>query len=355
MQLARLLLPAVVAALAPTAGGQEEVSRLAFGSCFKTDGSPGVWNAIGEWDPELLMLIGDNVYADTEDIVLMRERYRALAEIPEFAGLRAGRRFLATWDDHDYGANDAGSDYPMRAESQRVFLDFCGEPADSPRRATPGVYAARIFGPPGTRLQVILLDTRYFRSRLERRTSDEEAALGHAGPYRPSLDRARTMLGPTQWAWLEERLREPAEVRVVASSIQVVAEDHGYETWANLPLERKRLFQLIRDTGAEGVIFVSGDRHKAELSILDPARAASESAVDVGYPIHDVTSSSLNSGSSWWNEVNRHRRGSQYFGANFGTIEIAWALPDPRITLRIHADDGKTLLRHDLKASELRR
>ena len=248
---------------------------------------------------------------------------------------------------------DIHGDSVRREESQQSFLDFCGEPETSPRRARPGVYSARTFGPPGSRLQVILLDTRYFRSPFDERETELEEALGRPGHYRPSFDAERTMLGEAQWSWLGERLREPAEVRLIASSVQVVAEDHGFEGWAMLPLERSRLFELIRATGARGVIFLSGDRHKAELSRLDPARAAADSAVDVGYPVFDLTSSSLNAPFTWWNEINRHRVGSEYHEANFGTIEIAWSLPDPRITLRLHADDGTTVLRHDVKLSTL--
>ena len=77
------------------------------------------------------------------------------------------------------------------------------------------------------------------------------------------------MLGEDQWAWLEEQLRTPAEVRLIASSIQVVAEDHGWEKWMNFPHERERLYRLIRETRAEGVVFLSGDRHLAELSMMD--------------------------------------------------------------------------------------
>ena len=339
--------------LSPGLGAQEEVSRIAFGSCFKTELDAEVFASIEAWDPEVFMMIGDNVYADTEDMGQLRQRYADLAGIDTFASLRGGRTFLATWDDHDYGRNDAGADYPQREASQQVFLDFLGEPADSERRGRAGVYSARSFGPAGSRLQVILLDTRYFRSPLDRREAKVEPALGRPGHYRPSFDVERTMLGEEQWAWLGERLREPADLRLLVSSIQVLPEDHGYETWANLPLERSRLMELIRDTKAGGVVLLSGDRHKAELSRLEIDRAAPDSAVDVGYAIHELTSSSLNAPLSWYNERNRHRIGSEIRQANFGTIEVAWSLPDPRITLRIHGDDGTTLLRHDLRLSEL--
>ena len=98
------------------------------------------------------------------------------------------------------------------------------------------------------RLQLILLDTRYHRSPLERRAPRPPGE----GPYQPTADRTTTVLGEEQWQWLEQQLQVPAELRLVASSIQVVAEDHHWEKWGNFPHERKRLFDLIRATKASG-------------------------------------------------------------------------------------------------------
>ena len=75
---------------------------------------------------------------------------------------------MAVWDDHDYGENDAGLEYPQKAESQQIFLDFLNEPGDSVRRKSPGIYDSIILGPDGKRVQFILLDTRYFRTSLKR-------------------------------------------------------------------------------------------------------------------------------------------------------------------------------------------
>ena len=88
--------------------------------------------------PELTLLLGDNIYADTLDMNVMRAKYAKLAAMPGFQLLRKTCPILATWDDHDLGANDAGGDYPKKDESQKVFLDFFGDPADSPRRHRPG-------------------------------------------------------------------------------------------------------------------------------------------------------------------------------------------------------------------------
>ncbi|MFO0907424.1 MAG: alkaline phosphatase D family protein [Isosphaeraceae bacterium] len=321
------------------------LQRIAFGSCATQERPQPIWDAVNAAKPDLLLLLGDNIYADTENMDVMRAKYAKLAAKPGFQTLRARVPILATWDDHDLGVNDGGSDYPRKVESQQIFLDFFGDRPDSPRRKREGVYDAFVFGPEGRRVQVIMLDTRYFRSSpLKRKTLVKRGE----GPYEPNPDPNATMLGADQWRWLEEQLRKPAELRVVVSSIQVVAEDHGWEKWANLPLERERLYRLIRETGAEGVVFLSGDRHLAEISMMDG---------DVGYPLYDITSSGLNQASKNWRplEVNRHRVGTMNWGDNFGLIVIDWNRPSPRISLEIRDDDGDVRLRQKVDLKVLRR
>lgn len=58
----------------------------------------------------------------------------------------SGVPIFGTWDDHDYGLNDAGQEYEGRDMSQRLFLDFLEEPADSERRRQKGVSAALCWG-----------------------------------------------------------------------------------------------------------------------------------------------------------------------------------------------------------------
>ncbi len=153
-----------------------------------------------------------------------------------------------------------------------------------------------------------------------------------------------TILGEQQWTWLGKQLRQPAEIRIIASSIQVVAEDHRFEKWMNHPRERARLYKLIGQAKANGVIFISGDRHLAELSRMDGG---------VGYPLYDLTSSALNNPSGWYNEINRHRWSRAYREPNFGLITIDWDQADPRVTLEIRKVDGKPAIRHSLALSGL--
>ena len=142
----------------------------------------------------------------------------------------------------------------LKAESQQVFLDFFGVSAESPRRKRAGIYHAQTYGKPGQRIQVILLDTRYFRSPLNNIGRPKVRTEGRTGPYGITKDPDATILGEEQWQWLEDQLLQPAELRIVASSIQVVSDQHGWECWGTMPSERKRLYDLLNKTTANGVV-----------------------------------------------------------------------------------------------------
>ncbi|MGE3166879.1 MAG: alkaline phosphatase D family protein [Planctomycetota bacterium] len=318
--------------------------RIAFGSCLDQNRPAPVLAALLASRPDVLVLLGDNVYADTEDDAALRSTYAQQLARPEFARLLTETpRWFATWDDHDYGANDAGAEFPAKLKSQHAFLDFLQVAAESPRRQRAGVYHAEVVGDEPRRVQFILLDTRFHRSSL---ALAEQRESGH-GPYRPSDSAAATMLGAAQWAWLVEQLRVPAEVRIIASSVQFVSDRHGWECWGNLPRERDRFLGAIREAGACGVIVISGDRHHGEVSRLD----ANESGL--GYPLYDVTSSSLNRGRGRVEEFNPHRLGDPYGEPNYGAIEISWLPAGARVTLELRAEEGRVVERHELRLQEL--
>ena len=282
------------------------------------------------------MFLGDNIYGDTRDMAVLRAKYAQFAAQPGFARLRATTPVVAIWDDHDFGENDAGGDYPMKDETRRMFLDFWDEPAGSPRRDRDGVYASYVFGPPGRRVQVILPDLRYNRTpllKLDLGGADYEtwararlaAGLPVPGPYARNPDQKATMLGERQWQWLERQLEVPADVRLIGSSLQVLADFTGWEAWVNFPRDHQRLIDLIRRKNANGVVFLSGDIHYAELSKLD---------VNVPYTLWDLTSSGLTE--EWPVPTPNANRVSEVLPeANFGFIDIDWQGPSTRLTLGI--------------------
>jgi len=166
---------------AATAADEPPLSRIAFGSCARQDKPQPIWDAVVETKPQRFLFLGDNIYADTEDMDVMRAKYALLAKQPGFQKLKGTCPILATWDDHDYGANDAGAAYPKKQEAQQVFLDFFEVPKNDPRRMQEGVYNAHVFGPAGKRVQVILLDGRYFRSPLKKGFQKGEPGEGKRG------------------------------------------------------------------------------------------------------------------------------------------------------------------------------
>ncbi len=296
----------------------QPITRIAMGSCIRQDKPQPIWEAVARYRPEVFLLLGDTIYGDTEDMEVLRRKYAVLAANEGFASLRRTVPILAVWDDHDFGADDAGRDYRMRRGSQEVFLDFFGVPADAPLRGQEGIYQAVTAGPPGRRVQFICLDTRYHRSPLATLSADQRRLLG--GRYRPTDDPSATVLGAEQMAWLGRVLKEPAEVRIVLSSIQFAFTGHHWEHWGNFPVERAQILKLIRDSGVGGVIFVSGDRHAAEISRIP----AGPDGLD--YPLYDLTASSLNQAmpASMSREPNPLRLGPHQRGVNFGTIDIEW-------------------------------
>jgi alkaline phosphatase D len=345
------LMLAALLTLAPASRADDPkvITKIAFGSCVDQDKPVPIFDAMAATKPDLLLLMGDNMYADldrklkvTPDVI--RDKYQQVAKLPGFVKLKAASgKVLGTWDDHDYGRNDAGAEWEHKDAAQKEFHDFFGTPPDDPRRKRKGVYHAEVFGPPGQRVQVILLDTRYFRSPLKKGKFD---TVRRVTPYLPNTDAGATVLGDEQWKWLEAQLKKPAELRLLVSSIQVVADEHPFEKWMNFPKERERLYALLNSTGANGVIVLSGDRHHGEISL---------DTKSIGYPLYDVTSSGFNQASKNWRspEPNSHRLAAMPYGDNFGLVQIDWS-DDPRITVQLRDEDGDAMCGFKVRLSTLK-
>ena len=328
---------------------------LAFASCLKGHPRRSLYDELAAADPDVLVLLGDNVYADVpvapRGPADFAADYAKLAGTPGWRAVTAGRPVFATWDDHDYGVNDGGAGYGLKRVARAAMLDFFGVPPVDPRRTRDGVYGAWTFGPPGRRTQLILLDTRWSRGPL---TRDPAGRPRGRGPYVPDAASGSAMLGEAQWVWLERRLREPAELRLIGSSVQVVADEHGWETWGNLPRERARLYRLIADTHAAGVVFITGDRHLAELSCLPAGDNDDGPAGRPPYPLYDFTASGFDQKPAAVDEPNAHRVSEVYRGPNFGRVSVDWTCEPPVVGFRAIGAGGRTLIDHRVLLSDLR-
>lgn len=314
------------------------MQRIVFASCAQQNEDQSIWDRIAAENADLLLYIGDNVYGDVRSgdrsMPELKAAYMRLAQSAPFARARAASPMLTTWDDHDYGLNDTGGNFKLKTEAEALYEYVWALGSDDPRTQRPGVHGAWMIGEAGRRVQVIMLDTRYFSSPLK--PSDQ---MNERGKERwvPDADPAKTMLGADQWAFLEAELKKPADLRLLVSSIQVLSEGHGWEAWRQFPLERQRLYDLIRSTGAEDIIILSGDRHAAALY---------ERKDVLPYPLFEATSSSLNlPASKWraesgdtWMEPDPNRLGDMYYDANYGRIDIDWVAKTASVTIR--AADG---------------
>jgi len=257
---------------APLPNPEEVIETIVFGSCMKEDMPQPFWDTVVHVDPQVTVLAGDNVYMKgvkrCSDVSCneLKHAYEALDAHPSFQGAKAKLPMVAILDDHDYGYNDCHEGNPFKDIAKDMFFDFFDIPPSDERRTrqNEGLYTSYEWGPEGKRLQLILLDTRYSRSAF----LYDDDLWGYVA-YNTTQNTDKRILSDQQWAWLEDVLQRPANVRLVVSGIQVLSEGTwGFEHWALIPNELDRLKLLLKKycTDADGAnrslpVLLSGDRH----------------------------------------------------------------------------------------------
>lgn len=127
---------------------------------------------------DLFIWGGDIIYADWDSDRTIKEAYTIQNSHPDYLQLKSTTPVIGTWDDHDFGLDNADGNFPKKFESQKYFLVFLDVPWDSPRRAQEEVYTSYDIG----KFKIILLDNRYFKN----------------------LESDAPMLGKKQWEWPEK-------------------------------------------------------------------------------------------------------------------------------------------------------
>jgi alkaline phosphatase D len=322
----------------PALSADTVLTRIAFGSCINENRSMAFWDVIAAQKPQAFLLIGDNVYGDTRatsgaDIPTLSASYRKLSSRQEFDRFRRSVPMMTTWDDHDYGANDAGGSFAFKEHAEKAFETYWGSSAEVKSR--PGVYESRIVGPEGKRVQFIMLDSRFFRSDLVSMPYRDPGPP--RGWYLPNTDPKATLLGDAQWQWLEQELAKPADLRFIVSSIQLVTSAHNFESWANFPKERERFYGLLAARNVSNAVLLTGDRHSGALYKAEVPGLKS--------PLWEVTASSLNfafgKGEEGEKEPDPARVGGFWAIPNFSLIDIDWAAKTVKLSLR--RDDNSVI------------
>ena len=274
----------------------QETYKIALGSCLHQDHPAPIWDAVNDNNIDSFFFLGDNIYGDVPSGLpwkLKRSYDKQKKVLPSWL---MSKQIHVIWDDHDYGKNDGGGSYHFKEYAQDLYIDFWDIPDNDPRANREGIYYQQLQNINGLRVLFVGLDTRYFRSNIEEKDD----------VYLPNLEPDATFLGDEQWEWLTDTLKQEHDLLIMASSIQVLATEHRFEKWSNIPSERNKLLTLLESLDSR-VIVVSGDRHRAGLYQYND--------------ITEITASSLNR-PTFSEETDSLLLGKTYTENNFGLLSI---------------------------------
>lgn len=283
---------------------QAKNTKIAFGSCHGHlyQSNYEIFSSISKYDPDIYIWLGDAVYADLESwpnpmsekyLPGWKDQYKTLKSNEHYQKLRNSTRITGIWDDHDFGENDSSGDFALKKESQAMFMEFIEEWVDH-----PGIYRTVIVD---EFVRVLMLDVRYFRIK------------------------GQDVLGDEQWKWLEGQLEVDYRVTIIASGLQINADDRfaAYtEHWDHK--SRTKLLNMINNK--KGVILLTGDIHFGEI-LLNTCHT---------YPLLEITSSGLSHTevtiygplANWYihttNALSYHKN-LRVFKKHFAILEIDWS------------------------------
>ena len=235
---------------APRAGSKCKFQLVFGGGAGYVPKNERMWNTIRSFHPDLLLLLGDNVYIDhPQSPAMQRYCYYRRQSRPEFRRLIAQTPVYAIWDDHDFGTNDCtgGPDIDKPAWKLpvwKVFRDNWVNPPYGGGREHPGCYFDFYHGD----VHFVLLDGRYYRTG--RGTPDG------------------TMLGPVQKQWLLNTIKQSrGTFKVLISPVPWVftAKGNSNDTWNGFRSERDEVFDYLAKHKIDGVVLISADRHRSDL------------------------------------------------------------------------------------------
>ncbi|WP_242927968.1 alkaline phosphatase D family protein [Pontibacter vulgaris] len=312
---------------------------FAVGSCFYVNDTPTdrpgkpygstsfeILNTIYQKKPDLMLWIGDNTYLrepDWNTKTGIQYRYTHTRSLPELQPLLGSVHNYATWDDHDYGPNNADRSFWGKNMTLEAFKTFWANPNYIFKDA--GVTSTFNWND----VQFFMLDDRWYKSPNNR----------------PD---AKAYLGEKQLQWLIDALHaSSATFKVICVGGQVLNPAEEKENYSNHPKERQQLLDAIQKSKIKGVIFMDGDRHFTELTKQERSGT---------YPLYDFTISPLTAGQvDPKDEPNTLRMpGTLVTERNFGLVNVSGPATDRRFKVTIYNAAGKEMWQHEIKASDLK-
>ncbi|MHC4451195.1 MAG: alkaline phosphatase D family protein [Planctomycetota bacterium] len=313
--------------------------RVAIASCmddrFEKE-QKQIWAELAEQKPDAIFLIGDNAYCDFYQGRMLRQAppevlWARQAETRSRIALYRWKRLVpvfSTWDDHDYGMNDAGRDYVHKRAAKRVFRAFFPQAEiDDFLEHGPGVSSSLVlFGQ-----RWLLLDGRTYRSPNRKESANE------------------TVFGAAQEAWIARSLARPDPTWIV-NGTQFFGAYHRFESYeACQPGSFPNFCRIIR-AGRAPAAFVSGDRHLAEIMKID--------AKECGFATVELTTSAIHSRTfpnAWKDGANPRQLHGVSGALNYAIVDVE-AAEGLKAKIRVLGLDKKLHFEHgiDIRRSEER-
>ena len=292
-----------------------------------------MWNTIGSFDPQAILLFGDNVYIDDpESVVMQQYTYHRRQSRPEWRKLTARSPVYTIWDDHDFSTDDswggADIDVPFWKKDWvfPIFRQNWANPGYGGGDDQPGCWYSFHIGD----VDFIMLDCRYYRTSPKDKSGE------------------KTMLGPVQKKWLKEQLKSAkGTFKVICSSVpwDFRTKGNSSDTWNGYKEEHEEILSFLETEKIEGVVLMSADRHRSDAWKLDRPN---------GYDLYEFNSSRL---------TNQHvhptmEKKGAIFSYNepqsFGLVTFDTMLEDPQVTYEVVNIDGEKPHSITVKRSELK-
>ncbi len=300
--------------------------KMALASCMDdrfSEVQKSIWPQFNTKKADLHIFLGDNVYGDKsvlqKGLAKPSELWRRYVETRNLLQIYHSPHLtptLATWDDHDYGNNGGGENYPFKKESSEIFHSFFAQ--------DPIVSKYYVKGPGISFLFKYAGQNFYFFDNRTFRTNKKTKPDSH--------------WGLPQENWFFSLLEKNKSFSWLINGNQFFGGYQQFESFEkNHPKSFQRLLKKLKES-SNRVAFLSGDRHLFEvMEVKSP---------DLNYSTIELTTSAIHAKvypSSWGKNPNSR----QIFGVaekhNYATIQSKSHSNGVDIQLKGYGDHGKKL------------
>jgi alkaline phosphatase D len=322
----------------PLPGSQFDF-KVAFGACAGyVQANEGIWNVIQWKKPLAFLTLGDNKYINVvshanHPFGMQHYSYYRRQSRPEFRNLVSSTSVYAIWDDHEFTDDVWLGPFVHKPFWKLPLFEQFKENWINPSYGTdewPGCWHKFSIAD----VDFFMLDGRFYRTNPY---ADKPTKSNNYAEF-------PTMLGPVQKAWLLEELeKSEATFKVIASPVPwAYGASDSRDTWNGYRRERDEIFDFLAENNIEGVILLSGDRHRSDVWVIDRQN---------GYPLYEFESARLTN--EHFHETKPEALFSYNEKTSFGLLSFNTLLPDPTITYDIYNIDDEVINSITIKRSEL--